>query len=143
MSLAQQLEETKNQLTNEMNAKQSLETKISGLESDISAKDERIQSLDTEIEKLKGDIEAAESLLEETRADLQGKLDAATTKADELEAKEQDIEKRANAKFVAMQTELGSSPPLADSPKNETSDPLAGLTGFDRAVKARELEISK
>ena len=143
MSLAQQLEEVKNQLANELNAKQSLEDKISGLESDISAKDERIQSLDTEIEKLKGDIEAAESLLEETRDDLQGKLDAATAKADELEAKEQDIEKRANAKFVAMQTELGSSPPLEDSPREESSDPLAGLTGFERAVKARELEISK
>jgi len=96
-----------------------------------------------ELETCKAQLETANSAVELTKAEntkLTGELEAIKTEVTTLKSAEQDIEKRASAKLIAMCAEAGIAPPLESGapPANPSAKkPISeNLKGFARVVAA-------
>lgn len=133
-----------------------LKAEVGTLTASIESKDSEISTLTAERDQLKSDLTAERTEITELTAkrdDLMTKLEASEEKvtgleADkaklteanaDLESKEQDVEKRASARFAQMQAELGGSPLGTGNPTGpQGKSPTEGLTGLDKAIAARK-----
>lgn len=136
-----------------------LKAEVGTLTASIESKDSEISTLTAERDQLKADLTAEGSKVTDLTAERddfktnlqasEGKvtgLEADKTKLTEanadLESKEQDVEKRASARFAQMQAELGGSPLGTGNPTGpQGKSSTEGLTGRERLAAAIKVDF--
>lgn len=138
----EQLEAAQGQVATLSAANDKLSADLVSAQKSATDAEDRAKSAEDSFAKASADLAANTALLSEALA-ANHKL---TVENGTMAAAEKDVEKRASARLAAMQASLGISPPLpvgaSDSAPGK-QDPIAGLTGIDRAIAAHKRATSK